>query len=238
MTGAIEVPMSKTEAEKITMSIKLLLGSLADVTDKVFDQIEKAKAGDAWKVLDYQSWTAYVTAEFGDALRRLNRGDRFLAVVKMRELGMSTRAIGDVVGVDDRTVRRDLSGAANAAPAEVTGKDGKTYPPARILPSGKVDAATVEAIGKAVPPVRRRTPFHKSVLAASVDLRRLVGRIRKLSEDDRFQKDLDGWSRQLFSGLTHEDRAVIRAMAFTMDDLDQPARPLEDREVHLGEPDA
>lgn len=236
--SALEAAMSKGEAEKVTMQIRYTLKAAASSFDKALTLMEQAEAGGAWKVLGHASWTAYVAAEFGDILKGITRDDRLTAVVKMRELGMSTRAIGDVVGVDDRTVRRDLAGAANAAPAEVTGKDGKTYPPARVLPSGKVDAATVEAIGKAVPPVRRRTPFHKSVLAASVDLRRLVGRIRKLSEDDRFQKDLDGWSRQLFSGLTHEDRAVIRAMAFTMDDLDQPARLLEDREVHLGEPDA
>lgn len=240
MTGALDVPMSKAEAERTTMKIKLLLNQIADVTDKVLDLIEKAKAGDAWQPLGYESWTAYVAAEFGAILKRLDRADRLPAVVKMRELGMSTRAIGEVVGVDPKTVRNDLNraGGEYSPPAEVTGTDDKTYQPARVLPSGKLDASTVEGMGKVVPPIRRRTPFHKSVLAASVDLRRLVGRIRKLSEDDRFQKDRDGWSRQLFSGLSHEERAIIRMMAFTMDDLDRPDLVPEDRELRLGEADA
>jgi len=40
--------------------------------------------------------------------------------------GMSTRAIGGALGIGDRTVRVDLTGASNDAP--VTGLDGKVYP--------------------------------------------------------------------------------------------------------------
>ncbi|MFD7075242.1 hypothetical protein ACFV9G_13630 [Nocardioides sp. NPDC059952] len=200
MTGALEVPMSKTEAEKITMSIKLLLGSLADVTDKVFDQIEKAEAGDAWKALDYRSWTAYVTAEFGDALRRLDRGGRFLAIVRMRELGMSTRAIGEVVGAGKSTVARELAGVPNGTPgssageessspeAPVTGKDGKTYPRRRklqVLPSGKPDAASTEDMGRAVPPVtKRKSPVRRSSSRrpVGVRLRQVVAEVDGMAE--------------------------------------------------------
>ncbi|MCC6619203.1 MAG: hypothetical protein IT341_09240 [Chloroflexi bacterium] len=42
---------------------------------------------------------------------------------------MSTRAIGAALGVDDKTVRNDMSGADYSAP--VTGLDGKTYRGAR-----------------------------------------------------------------------------------------------------------
>lgn len=60
---------------------------------------------------------------------RVPRPERAAVVGTMREAGMSTRAIGSAIGVDDRTVRRELtgSGAAYAAPATTTGRDGKTY---------------------------------------------------------------------------------------------------------------
>ena len=67
--------------------------------------------------------------------RHLNTEDRAEQVAKLKNSGLSNRAIAQAVGVDERTVRRDLekcSGAANAAPehpAPVVGSDGKKYSP-------------------------------------------------------------------------------------------------------------
>jgi len=63
--------------------------------------------------------------------RHLSREQRQELVRKLRQRGLSLRRIAELLGVDDRTIRRDLSGAANAAPEntpEATGADGKTYP--------------------------------------------------------------------------------------------------------------
>ncbi len=50
----------------------------------------------------------------------------------MHAEGMSTRAIGEVVGASEPTVRRDLEeGASFDAPDTVTGTDGRTYPARR-----------------------------------------------------------------------------------------------------------
>jgi len=125
---------------------------------EVVELVEQAKAGKAWRVLDYPSWTAYVTDRFGGRLDRLQRADRRDLVARLAELGMSTRTIGEVVGVNASTVSRDLAAVASATPDQsVTGADGKTY--ARrpmFLPSGKPDAATTEDMGQSVPPVRHR----------------------------------------------------------------------------------
>jgi ATP-dependent DNA ligase len=48
-----------------------------------------------------------------------------------RESGHLLRAIAGAVGIDERTVRRDLAGAAPAAPERSVGKDGKSYPARR-----------------------------------------------------------------------------------------------------------
>lgn len=191
--SALPVPMDKAEAERVTQRIRLLLDSIANNAEKVLDLIEQAKAADAWKPLGYDSWTDYVAAEFGEALARLNRGDRLQAVVKMRELGMSTRAIGEVVGTDHATVVRDLkkSGGADAPPEQaVTGRDGKTYPrPAMLLPSGKPDAASTEAIGKAAPAVKVPRPVSLAKLIARIirDLDALADRLADMDDDQREQ---------------------------------------------------
>jgi hypothetical protein len=50
-------------------------------------------------------------------------------VARLRAKRWSTTRIAEAIGVDDETVRRDLSGSANAEPeSPVTGQDGKSYP--------------------------------------------------------------------------------------------------------------
>src|SRR5580704_7650338 len=60
--------------------------------------------------------------EWSDRIGVTVRGaaERRGAVTELSAEGLSNRAIADVLGVDDRTVRRDLTGptAANAAPTE------------------------------------------------------------------------------------------------------------------------
>lgn len=61
----------------------------------------------------------------------------------MRSEGMSTRAIGSALGTSEGTVRNDLAGAQDYAPAPVTGTDGKTYAPRQPEPE-VVEAELVE----------------------------------------------------------------------------------------------
>jgi hypothetical protein len=51
-----------------------------------------------------------------------------LPVVSQPCTGMSYRQIGEASGVNEITVRRDLSGATFVSPDTVKGKDGKEYP--------------------------------------------------------------------------------------------------------------
>ena len=44
-------------------------------------------------------------------------GDRKILATQFHEQGLSNRASADALGVDERTIRRDLAGAANAAAA-------------------------------------------------------------------------------------------------------------------------
>jgi len=66
--------------------------------------------------LGYPSWTAYLTDALGGAAKGVDRVLRRELVVQMHEMGMSTRAIAPIVGVDNATVHRDLERVANATP--------------------------------------------------------------------------------------------------------------------------
>lgn len=121
-------------AERIRAGIRSLAELQQDITD--------AYHARDWQTLGYDTWESYVAGEFGGAMPRLGRNERRELVVSLRAEGLSTRAIAAAAGTDDRTVRRDLSDAATAAPeldtaepddeptpTPVTGRDGKTYTP-------------------------------------------------------------------------------------------------------------
>lgn len=93
------------------------------LTDKIRDQAAGALAliaaafhGRADVALGYESWDRYCHAEL-PALGWRTVGDRARAVAELHDEGMSNRAISHAVGIDEKTVRRDLDlAAANAAP--------------------------------------------------------------------------------------------------------------------------
>lgn len=127
MSTVAATAMSPSAARDLTERIRTTI-------DRAWDLIAKAYTDRAWAVLGYPTWDVYCEREFGSTWFKLPREARGEVVQSLRDLGLSTRAIGSAIGVDDRTVRRDLSGAASAAPAAVMGTDGKTYastPPVR-----------------------------------------------------------------------------------------------------------
>jgi hypothetical protein len=110
-------PMGRADAERLDKRIRLLVGTINDNLDKLYELVEQAKAGAIHKALDYPSWTAYVA----DTIKiqvRLDRGQRRELVGYLSGEGMSQRAIADVVGVDQKTVSNDLRrpGEENSSP--------------------------------------------------------------------------------------------------------------------------
>ena len=60
--------------------------------------------------------------------RHLSCDQRVDLVARLRSEGWSLRRIGDAVGVEEITVRRDLEGATYVAPERIEGADRKSYP--------------------------------------------------------------------------------------------------------------
>lgn len=81
-----------------------------------------------------------IAATLNTDRRHMDIDQRRAIVAHLREQGHSLRAIAGAVGVDDKTVRRDLSIAdMSAMPETIRTSDGRTYPatrPAREVESG------------------------------------------------------------------------------------------------------
>lgn len=84
------------------------------------------------------------------ARRHLSREQRAELVTRLRRERWSHRRIAAVLGVDEITVRRDLRGATDVAPATVAGRDGRSYPaqqaPSIVVGSSRDEARALKAL--------------------------------------------------------------------------------------------
>jgi hypothetical protein len=63
---------------------------------------------------------------------------------RLRGEGLSLRAIGERLGVDQRQVQRWLKAAGQAKPARVTGRDGRRYRGARVSAAGGASSSVAD----------------------------------------------------------------------------------------------
>jgi len=86
----------------------------------------------AWEMLDLQSWEALCDSRGWTRRVALPRPERQEIVGRLRQEGMSTRAIAAATGASVGTVHSDIaSGVQDRTPAAVVGTDGKTYQSSR-----------------------------------------------------------------------------------------------------------
>lgn len=115
--------MTPYEARELVESIRIGLGDLAE-------RIRLAYEGRAWVALGYDSWSLLCQQEFGGGFQ-LPSGKRREVVAELTAAGMSSRAIGNALGVDHSQVVR----TAPPKPAKVIGLDGKRYTPPAPRPT-------------------------------------------------------------------------------------------------------
>ena len=94
--------------------------------------LQRAKAGEIHVALGFSSWPAYVT----DVVQIVptDKAERRMLAALMSGEGMSQRAIGAALGVDQKTVSNDLRSGEENSSAVTVGLDGKTYPREQTKP--------------------------------------------------------------------------------------------------------
>ncbi|MFI5720198.1 hypothetical protein [Nocardia sp. NPDC051750] len=156
--------LSESEARELTARIRTGL-------ETTWELIQEAWYRRVWEPLGYGSWDSYCQAELDTVRLRIPREERQGVVASLRESGMSTRAIGSAIGVDQKTVSNDLRGREENSSGEVRGLDGKSYAPpnARIRP--------------------HRRPIVNQALEAVRQINKGTEMVRRILADDRYPKN-------------------------------------------------
>jgi hypothetical protein len=155
----------------------------------------------AWAALGYDSWQSYCTKELSTGLVRLSTELRREAVAELAsgKTPMSNRAIAAAVGVCEGTVRSDLTaGAQNYAADPAPAAEGIDGDDAEVIDADVIedrpeqprrvsgaDGKTYTVPPRDVPATRRR-PLPEAFPGAVHDLEKVVDRLTRLTQDDRF----------------------------------------------------
>jgi hypothetical protein len=195
---------TKATARQIVAELNRVTDLLGQKFEEWQTLLADAYTRRAWAALGYASWGAFLDAEV-PALRhlRLGRSARRELVTGLTDAGMSTRAIGAALGVNQSTVVRDqTSGDAPASPDGPTPRlavephsdivdaeivedhSAATQTPKKIT---GIDGKTYNSTPRDVPPPRRRRrPLPDAFEDATYELDKVVRRIVRLTADDRF----------------------------------------------------
>lgn len=110
------IPIEVGAARRLTERIRLVAMTVGDNITKLKTLVAEAKESEVHVALGYASWTAYLSDVLGETPLMLERDVRRELVMELTEQGMSTRAIAPIVGVDQKTVVRDIAREAHASP--------------------------------------------------------------------------------------------------------------------------
>lgn len=175
---ASDPPLDHDAAAKLDERIRRMAKATKGNLDALNELIEKAKAGQIHPALSYISWTAYLTDALSELCADVDSDTRKHIAVMLHHEGMSIRDSALTTGLSKSTVQREVSQSGTvyeSAPATM-GHDGKVR-------SRRQDAAQVAT--------SQRKPITTAFLSASCDLMRVINRVARLRDDDRFNSNRD-----------------------------------------------
>lgn len=212
-TEVVLAPLTADEAERLSMRIELRLGVIADNKEAVMPMIREAIERDAASALGFNGVSDYISTRFGAAMSRIGFDLRQAVAPELKAAEMSNRAIAEVLGVSEGTVRNDLARAgaqsyAPAVPVRVTGLDGKSYAPTAPI---RVDRETGEVSDA---PAERTAPqraFTAQFEDAVLELDRAVARLVRLGDDARLPQYADQVSTRYRSDIirSHDSLTLL-----------------------------
>ncbi|MGG7507983.1 hypothetical protein [Plantibacter sp. YIM 135249] len=136
MTAVISL-LSAGDAQRLTQRIKLTASVVRDNLFKLRNLVDEAKNSNAWQVLGFKSWTAYLSDTLGDEPMRLGREERQELVGYLAGEGLSSTAIAPIIGVTDRRARQLVAEVGNDFRPE---PDLEPLPPANPFTGEVIDA--------------------------------------------------------------------------------------------------
>ena len=143
-------PLNEADARELTDQIA---EGLADV----HSLIVQAWEGRVWEALGFETWDAWIDANFRGLQLRPPREQREEVVLSMREAGMSMRAISQATDLSYGTVNRSArSGDPNGSPerdSNVVGLDGKSNKRPAPTAEDAAEFADVSLDGLGIPMV-------------------------------------------------------------------------------------
>ena len=205
MSDLTPAPMGAAEADARLARVR------GHVT-AAWDDLIELYLGRAWLSKGHESWAALCEAELDGARITLPRDERGQVVRRMAASGMSTRAIGQAIGVHHDTVADDIKRApvGNPTPAprhvdtttgEITETAGAGEAPTRAgftedtspAPATVtgLDGKTYTRPAPSVSTTPKRRPLTDAFLDATYDLTKAVERLARLVEDDRFPQNAE-----------------------------------------------
>lgn len=218
----VVVVLDQPAAEKLDGRIRRLVKQVDDQLSQVRRLLDEACRGQIHQTLGFTSWTAYVADVLSGTLELSGDTRRDIHHL-MADEGMSLRAIATATGVSKDTVSRDLAQVshdetpAEAAPATVTGLDGKMHPRHRPAPTRTNK--------------HRRAPLPDQFGVVVAGLKHNVNSLEKLIKDDRFRDFAE-------SNVGHVRRhSLLRSIAALQAVADQfpDAGQCDDTPVRVGE---
>lgn len=202
--------LDQVVARRLTDQLRLGLEGVWELAIEAWD-------GRAWVALGYGSWDEYCTREFGQCRIRLPRQEREEVLAPLSDAGMSTRAIGSLTGLHERTVRRVLAdvptgevarghddkvgqGQGGVGVRRVAGQDGKAYPTRRPTKSDvlvrRAEVAQLRNLGKSQVEIAAALDVAQATVSADLaELTAISGAAGVAGLTDVLQEARDGAGR-------------------------------------------
>lgn len=157
-------PLNEADARELTDQIA---EGLADVHALIMQAWE----GRAWEALGFNTWDAWIDANFRGLQLRPPRERREEVVQSMRDAGMSVRAISQATDLGVGTIHRATAGVPNGTPEqESVGLDGKSYSARKPEKPADESSGSMTLTDLGVPPIDRSTLRQAKAVDGSVDV--------------------------------------------------------------------
>ncbi|MEH0657693.1 hypothetical protein QA860_08100 [Streptomyces stelliscabiei] len=198
----LALSMGVDEARTLTDQAKRSVDQASSLAQEAVALVEQVISRNGHRELGYSTPAEYLHVEFNVSALPITPDERREMALMLVRNGVSKRGAARALGVDDKTVRKDLSNADRSAlPDRVETSDGRSFPLSRPAPAVEenfwdepgadevVDAEVVDEPARPEPSKPKRRPLPEAFTDATHDFVRIAERFDRLRQDDRFTRN-------------------------------------------------